>query len=46
MSDAPDLPPPGDADKAARRNRLMGRLILVGFGVLVLAYVAVTFLPH
>ena len=32
-----------DADRAARRNKLIGRVIVVGFGLLVLAYLVVTF---
>ena len=36
MSATPD---PVDPDKAARRKKLIGRLMVVGFGLLVLAYV-------
>lgn len=35
---------PAGEDREARRRKLTGRLIVVGFGVLVLAYILVTFI--
>jgi hypothetical protein len=35
--------PPEPDDKRLKRNRLAGRLLIVGMGVLVAAYVVVTF---
>jgi hypothetical protein len=35
--------PPELDDKRLKRNRLAGRLLIVGMGVLVAAYVVVTF---
>jgi hypothetical protein len=43
MVSAMTNPPPTPEDREARRRKLTGRAIVVGFGLLVLIYILATF---